>query len=385
MAPEVFSAIGIEVSRQFLQPAEWQTNVSPRKVKASKYIGLEFGLYTNPLSLSEQHLKEAEALQEYMLELKDIARVDQQIVNISRRDQNNQNNGRSAVRDEAAQKFDEILRKVGELSIVNDHSMRAAFNGKVPMSGVSQKEKNISGALFLFTNKNLNYSTSRMLVEHSQRVLLFEDIGPTAWAEIAQKTDDIMSRLGTQKGERLMHQLPNWMRLLIYGQRMGVHIENDEYYQDIADQAPAVQTLDVLTSVLKRRIKDGGSDEEARAIVRKIMGISFLNDENGALRQRRELQPKWEQAYDSNVRRNVIFLLTAMRNVGVEATRYIYQYVDSRYLHGRGECGGVIKASRESFKNIVGPLKFKTINEKDAYEELERFVINVEDGIGHGA
>lgn len=318
--------------------------------RASSYLQEEFGLNVSPGELTTIHVGEIRSIRHAMGELSEVARQDQQIVNLSTNRQHETINGWDRIRATNQRRIDELMNSIGSFSIINRSDMRAKFNGRVSMSGETRDEQALSGVLFLLNNKRLNYATTRVIHEYTMRTFQGMEIPPSAWGEIAQKFDVVMDRWDLRHSETFMHTLPNWMRLVIYAQRMGVYNEGPGFIRTAMAQAGSVNKLDTLVRALRRRSDDLGSKEECLEIIRQITTLPLLHSETGALRYRGEK----EKGSPSTKQVRLNFLLESVRGVGIEGADWIRYFVKHSDLGGRSDLGNLSSKLRGNISAIAG-------------------------------
>lgn len=364
------AASGIEVENHASQSVALHSS-SDSRARALEYLETDFSVSLRPSALSDRHISEIADIQSRFEELREISVLDQRIGNLSRRQTNIASVGWQNAREITAKKFDSIMEAIGSFSLVNSHEVRSRVNGRVPMTGVSKNERDLSAVLFVLNHQELSFSTTRMLIEHIERVLSSTDTNPAAWGEIAEKIDSASRRFSPDTGEQVLHTLPPWMRLMVYAQRLGTHSEDTGYYADIEAQSYSLATFDSLVRALRRRANDGASVSECKAIIQRMTELPFLHAETGALRLKGDVK---NNQYP--VERRMLFLLSSIRAVGIEAADMIRLFMGSQLFVSRNEYGLLPSVLKEVIEDVAYERGMK---KSDRMEEL---IQKTEDTVG---
>lgn len=349
-------------------------------LNASAYLRRDFGLYLEPSQVTALHLEDIAAIQRYMSELRILSRMQQ-----SERNGTGFKNATNVervpltpqVHTEA--RIHQLMRDISGLSVVNDRALRAQFNGKVTFEELSEEAKALSGILFVLAYKQMNFSMARAVSEYAVNRLRALDVPPGAWNELGEKIDDAAGRLPWYLGEKLVSGLPNPLRLLIYGQRIGVFEDSRAYYADISAQADDLTEIDRLTRMFASRAGRQAVDRRlVSGALQDIVSSPLLHPETGALRQRNPDLSRWEYP----VQRRLRFLLRCIGNVGIDGADVIQRYVDSLLLTSRKESGTTASDLLSYLDRRVGKGRLRN---PTAYAQLEREATQIAYHIGRNA
>lgn len=317
-----------------------------KRQHASRYLSRDFGLYIRPEGLSNQHVLEVERLETHMAEFRALARSQQNVRNLS-----------ATIHEEKEARYTtrmgQIVSEIVNFSLVQDGVLQSQYNGRVTLNQEDADKRALAGVLFLLSYRKPNYSVARALTETSGALLSNATLEWPAWDELAEKFDGFYGRLPAPYASRAIALLPNDLRLLAYGHRMGLGSTErgaSGYYQEIVAQADSLDRFDRLVNLLRQSGKRQLSYENAVQVFWHILNLPFLDGELGAFRQRDPMMVQFEKP----IHRQLLFLLRATEDIGLEGMDHLQMFIGSLFLKGRAEMGAIPGSLMSALERIVG-------------------------------
>ncbi len=359
---------------EFAHPYPGEVVVFHQKaIDASKYLSSEFGVYLNPVTMRQEYIEDVARLRTGMEEFRELSGAQQRLRNLKK------GNMSDAVRQTDMRlygdRMDAIVKQIASLSLVTDGSLQSQFNGRVTLDSMSQSDRDFAAVLFLLSYRKPKYSMARAITETAGRILMPQQLSWHGWDELGEKFEGFFGRLSSPYQDKAMRLLPNELRLLAYGHRMGVNGKSNEYFEEIAAQAESLDRFDRLVDILRQSGKKQVSYETASDIFRRILNLPFLSDENGAFRQK----DAFLRSYEEPIHRQFLFLLRSVRDIGIENMDHLHRYLGSWLLIGRAQMGALPAALNENVADIVGK---RGRTDKTGYEALLQSVARTASSIG---